>query len=564
MAPSSTPATSTARPRKARGEGQWAVGHREPLNPVERFKKDDNPLNVRARIEHIYAHQGFASIDPQDLRGRFRWMGLYTQRRPGIDGGRTAVLEPDELEDEYFMLRVRIDGGQLTVPQLRTIAGISQEFGRDTADLTDRQNIQLHWVRIEDVPEIWRRLDAVGLRTTEACGDCPRVMMASPVAGVTVDEPFDTAAILREMADRFVGDPSFANLPRKYKTSVSWLADVPYEANDVAFVGVEHPEHGPGFDLWVGGGLAANPMLAKRLGAWVSPHEVAEVWVAVTSLFRDYGYRRLRSRARMKFLLADWGVERFREVLEKEFLGRALLDGPAPKLPEKQVDHVGVHRQSNGKNWVGVASVVGRSSGTQLAQVANLAEAHGSDRVRLTPYQKILVLDVADERVEPLIEGLSAIGLEARPSTWRRNTLACTGIEFCKLAISETKASGQALVAEMERRLGDIDADITVHLNGCPNACARTQVADIGLKGQLMLNADGEQVAGYQVHLGGSLGMTEGRSAGFGRKPRGLKVSATDLPAYVEKLARRYLAGRESSGESFATWALRADEELLK
>src|SRR5512138_1106846 len=192
--------------RKPRGEGQWAVGHREPLNPNERSKKDDNPLNVRARIENIYAHGGFASIDPADLRGRFRWWGLYTQRKAGIDGGRTAVLEPHELEDEYFMLRVRVDGGQLNLAQLRAIAEVSRRYARDTADLTDRQNIQLHWVRIEDVPAIWKLLEGVGLQTTEACGDCPRVVLGSPVAGVSADEVIDATPVIEEIVHRYVGD----------------------------------------------------------------------------------------------------------------------------------------------------------------------------------------------------------------------------------------------------------------------------------------------------------------------------------------------------------------------
>jgi len=237
------PATRPA--RKPRGEGQWALGHREPLNPNERAKKDDDGLNVRARIENIYAHRGFASIDPADLRGRMRWWGLYTQRKPGIDGGRTAVLEPHELDDEYFMLRVRVDGGQLDLAQLRTIARISAEYARDTADITDRQNIQLHWIRIEDVPTIWRELEAVGLSTTEACGDTPRVVLGSPVAGVSADEVLDATPAIREIVDTYVGDPDLANLPRKFKSVVSWLADVPYQANDVSFLGVEHPEHGP-------------------------------------------------------------------------------------------------------------------------------------------------------------------------------------------------------------------------------------------------------------------------------------------------------------------------------
>ncbi|PZF95451.1 nitrite/sulfite reductase [Micromonospora deserti] len=561
---SDDPAARAARPpRRARGEGQWALGHREPLNPNERIKKDDDPLNVRARIENIYAHRGFASIDPQDLRGRFRWWGLYTQRKVGIDGGRTAVLEPHELEDEFFMLRVRIDGGQLTVAQLRVVADISREFARDTADITDRQNIQYHWIRVEDMPEIWRRLEAVGLQTTEACGDCPRIVLGSPVAGVAEAELVDPTPAIDEIVRRYVGDKQFSNLPRKFKSSISWLVDTPYEANDIALLGVDHPEHGPGFDLWVGGGLSTNPMLAKRLGVWVPLAEVPDVWAGVVGIFRDYGYRRLRNRARLKFLVADWGVERFREVLEKEYLGRTLLDGPAPQLPDRPVDHLGVHRQRDGRNYVGAAPVVGRVSGGQLARLADVVEAHGSDRVRLTPYQKLLVLDVAPERTESLVEALRGIGLEARPSAWRRGTMACTGIEYCKLAIVETKARGQELVARLEQRLRDFDADISIHLNGCPNACARTQVADIGLKGQLVIGPDGRQVEGFQVHLGGGLGMAEGRTAGFGRKLRGLKTTAEELPEYVERLARRYLTGR-AEGETFANWVIRVDEEELR
>ncbi|MFG1676478.1 nitrite/sulfite reductase [Micromonospora sp. NPDC049282] len=569
MAVSSTPtrsdqlAPAARAPRRPRGEGQWALGHREPLNPNERNKKDDDPLNVRARIETIYAHRGFASIDPQDLRGRFRWWGLYTQRRAGIDGGRTAVLEPHELEDEFFMLRVRVDGGQLNLAQLRVVADISREFARDTADITDRQNIQFHWIRIEDMPEIWRRLEEVGLQTTEACGDCPRVICGSPVAGVSAAELLDPTPALDEIVDRHIGSKEFSNLPRKFKTSISWLADIPYEANDVAFLGVDHPEHGPGFDVWVGGGLSTNPMLAKRLGVWVPLAEVPDVWAGVVGIFRDYGYRRLRNRARLKFLVADWGLARFREVLEKEYLGRTMLDGPPPQLPDRPIDHIGVYRQRDGRNYVGAAPVVGRVSGTQLAELADVVEAHGSGRVRLTPYQKLLVLDVAPERTEELVTALRGIGLEARPSAWRRGTMACTGIEFCKLAIVETKRRGEELVARLEERLRDFDADISIHLNGCPNACARTQVADIGLKGQLVVGPDGRQVEGFQVHLGGGLGMAAGQTAGFGRKLRGLKTTADELPEYVERLARRYLAGR-IEGESFANWVVRVDEEELR
>jgi sulfite reductase (ferredoxin) len=557
------PAAATPRRKvsRHRGEGQWAAGHFTPLNGNEQVKKDDDGLNVRTRIETIYSKRGFDSIDPSDLRGRMRWWGLYTQRKQGIDGGKTAVLEPEELDDSYFMLRVRVDGGALTTAQLRVIGEISQEFARGTADLTDRQNVQYHWIRIEDVPEIWNRLEGVGLSTVTACGDTPRVMIGSPVAGIAEDEIIDGTPALEEMKRRVLNNPAYSNLPRKFKTAISGspVLDVVHEINDVAFVGVEHPEHGPGFDLWVGGGLSTNPKLGVRLNAWVPIEDVPDVYEGVISIFRDYGYRRLRNRARLKFLVADWGPEKFRQVLEDEYLKRKLTDGPAPADPTSRWrDHIGVHRQKDGRFYVGFAPRVGRVDGTILTKVADLAEAHGSGRVRTTVEQKMIVLDVEEGQVDSLVESLEALDLTARPSTFRRGTMACTGIEFCKLAIVETKARGASLIDELERRLPAFDEPLTINLNGCPNACARIQTADIGLKGQLVLNAEGEQVEGYQVHLGGALGL----EPGFGRKVRGLKVTAEELPDYVERVLKRYEAERED-GERFATWAARATEEAL-
>jgi sulfite reductase (ferredoxin) len=548
----------------AGGQGQWALGELEPLNPNERFKLEDDALNVRARVEQVYSKQGFDSIPEDDLGGRLRWWGLYTQRKQGIDGGRTATLEPHELQDKYFMLRVRIDGGALTTGQLRVIGEISRDLARDSADITDRQNIQLHWVRIEDAPQIWARLEAVGLQTTEACGDCPRVVLGSPVAGISRDELIDPTWAINEIKRRFIGNPQYSNLPRKFKTAITGMVtnDVVHEINDISFVGVEHPELGPGFDLWVGGGLSTNPRLAERLGVFVTEAEVPDVWAGVISLFRDYGYRRLRSKARMKFLLADWGAEKFREVLEQEYLLRALPDGPAPAPSAERGDHIGVHEQKDGSFYIGAAPMVGRVSGRTLLALADLVESHGSARVRLTPHQKLLVLDVDASRVEPLVEALHGIGLQARPSLFRRNTMACTGIEYCKLAIVETKGLAAATVATLEERLADIiaeiDVPVTLNINGCPNSCARIQVADIGLKGMLVTDDAGNQVGGFQVHLGGTLGL----EAGFGRKVRGLKTTAEELPVYVERVVRNFAAGREP-GERFATWALRANEELL-
>ncbi|MFD4130793.1 nitrite/sulfite reductase [Streptomyces goshikiensis] len=557
------PAAAAARRKtgRHRGEGQWAVGHHTPLNGNEQFKKDDDGLNVRTRIETIYSKAGFDSIDPNDLRGRMRWWGLYTQRKPGIDGGKTAILEPEELDDKYFMLRVRIDGGRLTTEQLRVIGEISEEFARGTADLTDRQNVQYHWIRIEDVPEIWRRLEAVGLSTTEACGDTPRVILGSPVAGIARDEIIDGTPAIEEIYRRIVGNPDFSNLPRKFKSAVSGspLLDVAHEINDIAFVGVEHPEHGPGFDVWVGGGLSTNPKLGVRLGTWVSLDEVPDVYEGVISIFRDYGYRRLRNRARLKFLVADWGAAKFRQVLEDEYLKRKLTDGPAPAQPSGQWrDHVGVHEQQDGRFYVGFAPRVGRVDGATLTKIADVAAQHGSGRLRTTAEQKMIVLDIEPDRVDSVVAALEALDLRVKPSPFRRGTMACTGIEFCKLAIVETKARGASLIDELERRLPEFAEPLTININGCPNACARIQVADIGLKGQLVLDDDGNQVEGYQVHLGGALGL----EAGFGRKVRGLKVTSAGLPDYVERVVTRFQEQRED-GERFAAWVTRAKDEDL-
>ena len=550
-----------------RPNGQWKIDGTEPLNGNEVWKHVDNGLAVRGRIEQIYSKQGFDSIDGTDLHGRFRWWGLYTQRKPGIDGGKTATLEPEELEDRYFMLRVRIDGGQLTTEQARVIGEVSRDFGRDTADLTDRQNIQLHWIQIEDMPEIWRRLEAVGLETTQACGDVPRVFLGSPVAGIAADELIDPTESINELARKYLGTDEFANLPRKFKTAITGhpSQDVVHEINDIGLVALEHPELGIGYDLWVGGALSTTPRLAERLGAFVAEDQVSAVWRGVASIFRDYGYRRLRGKARLKFLLAEWGPEKFRRILEDEYLGYTLPDGPPAPRPKTQGDHIGVHKQKDGRFYVGVAPFVGRVSGQTLIKLADLLEAHGSTRLRTTPHQKIVVLDIAEEHVEPLIAALDEIGLSARPSLFRRSTVACTGIEFCKLAIVETKQTATDAILELEKRLAGIDAPhpITLHVNGCPNSCARIQTADIGLKGQLLPDGNGGSTPGFQVHLGGGLASVDRDEAGLGRTVRGLKVTAENLADYVESLVRRFLAAR-TDDETFAQWAHRADEEDLK
>ncbi len=555
--------TASTRPaRKPKPQGQWALGQTEPLNDNERFKAEDNGLNVRERIETIYSVQGFGSIPADDLRGRMRWWGLYTQREAGIPGGKTGSLPPEELDAEFFMMRVRSDGGALTSTQARTIAEISQEFGRDTADISDRQNIQLHWIRIEDVPEIWRRLESVGLGTTEACGDTPRVILGSPVAGVAADEIIDGSPAIDEIQRRFIGDPALANLPRKFKSAISGSPrqDVAHEINDISFIGVEHPERGPGFDLWVGGGLSTVPKLGTRLDAWVPLEQVPDVWLAVIRLFRDHGYRRLRTKARLKFLVADWGAEKFRQVLQDDYLGYGLTDGPAPPAPAAGArDHVGIHPQRDGNYYVGAAPTVGRISGTKLAHIAQLAEEFGSGRIRLTAHQKFVILDVPGDRTESLTEALAELELLVHPSQFRRSAMACTGIEYCKLAISETKGRAADLVSILEERKPDWELPLAIHVNGCPNSCARFQVADIGLKGVLATDDSGAQSEGFQVHLGGSLG----EESDFGRSPRGLRLAGNDLAGYVERVLTRF-EQQKVEDESFAQWTVRADEADLR
>jgi sulfite reductase (ferredoxin) len=553
-----TPSPPTPRPR---GLGQWGMGYHEPLNQAEQIKRDDDGLHVRDRIERIFAPGGFRSIGKQDLRSRMRWWGLYTQRKQGVPGERTGSAEPEELEDEFFMMRIRVDGGQLTSDQLRAIAWASERFGRDVADVTDRQNVQLHWIRVEDVPVIWERIEAVGLTTQEACGDTPRVIMGCPLAGITADEVIDATADIRAVAARYLGDPDFSNLPRKYKTSISGcrVQCTNPEINDVSFVGVDHPRLGPGYDLQVGGGLSTNPMFARRLGAFVEPDRTAEVWGAVTGLFREYGYRRSRNQARFKFLVKDWGPERVRQTLEKEFLGEALPDGPAPvaRQPSRR-DHVGIHGQRDGRVFVGFTPRAGRIAGHQLRLTADLADRYGSGHLATTAQQKLVIRDVDPGRADELVERLDQLDLRARPDPFRKGTIACTGIEFCKLAIGETKGRAMWLAEELARRLPDFDEEIRIHVNGCPNSCARFQVADIGLMSALQRRPDGTKSDAFLVHLGGTMG----EATAFGRKAKGVKVLAEDAADYVEALLRRYEHQRDGQ-RSFGEFVNGLDDDGL-
>jgi sulfite reductase (ferredoxin) len=547
--------------RAPKPQGQWLVDGKEPLNNDERIKHEDAGLAVADRVREIYSKQGFDSIPAEDLAPRFKWIGMYTQRRQDMDGEQTSLLTNAELQDRYFMMRIRLDGGVMSSEQMRVIGGISSDFARGSADFTDRQNIQLHWIRIEDVPEIWDRLASVNLDTFFGCGDVPRVILGSPVAGIAKDEIIDATPAIEEIKKNWLTRDEFSNLPRKFKTAISGSVrqDVTHEIQDIAFIGSEHPEHGPGFDLWVGGGLSTNPMFSQRVGAWVPLEDVPKVWAGVVRIFRDYGYRKLRNRARLKFLVADWGIEKFRRILEDDYLGRKLIDGPAPEINPGYRDHVGVHQQRNGLYYVGVKPTVGHTEGDQMQRLADLAEAHGITNLRTTPDKELLFLDVEEDRVDALLEALEAEELSAKPSSFRRDIISCTGLEYCKLALVTTKQRAIKLADQLEERLDDLDVPLKISLNGCPNSCARTQVADIGLKGQIVTDDKGNRVEGFQVHLGGAVGM----HPDWGKKLRGHKVTSAELDDYVVRVVENYKKER-SEGEQFRDWVLRADEAVLQ
>ena len=553
--------TTQAPPKRSRKpEGQWAIDGTTPLNGDEEIKQEELVLKVRDRIINDYSKNGFDSIAADDLYPRFKWLGLYTQRKQNLGGEHTGK-DNFELHDNYFMMRIRFDGGISSPERARVVGEISREFARGTVDLTDRQNIQLHWVRIEDVPRIWEKLDTVGLSTLDGCGDVPRVVLGSPVAGVAKDEIVDGTPAIKRITEDLLHRDEFQNLPRKFKSAVSGNArqDTTHEIQDLAFQGVEHPELGPGFQVFVGGGLSTNPMLSQSLGVFVTVDQVPEIWAAVVRIFRDYGFRRLRNRARLKFLVAQWGVEKFRSVLEDEYLGYKLPDGPNPPTNVVARDHIGVHEQNDGKFYLGVRPDLGHMNADQLVALADVAEKYGVERIRHTTYKEILLLDLDHDVIPAITEDLEAIGLYANPSQFRRGLISCTGLEYCKLAHVTTKARAIELADELEEHFGDLDSPITIGLNGCPNSCARTQVSDIGFKGQQVVGPDGVKVDGFQVHLGGTLGL----DANFGRKLRGHKVLSSELNDYVIRVVTNYV-NKRNDGELFREWVRRADEEDLQ
>jgi precorrin-3B synthase len=526
------------------------------LPAIEHIKARKDGLDVLADI-YRYAELGFEAIEPDDL-ALFRWYGIYTQRSEA--SAASGAPGPSEETDGHFMLRIKFPNGIVTADQLRTVGRLAVRYGRGMGDITTRQNIQLHWLRIEDLPVVLDELNAVGLSFTQACGDVWRNVVGCPLAGVDGHELIDSRPLIEELERTFVGDRRFSNLPRKFKVSVSGCLHrcAQHEINDIGLVAVEK-EGVVGYDVWVGGGLGASARMGRRLDLFVLPDEAAEVCRAITEIFRDEGNRTKRTRARIKFLVDEWGVERIRAEVEQR-LGRSYPTSVEPADPvDPHRDHLGIHPQVQaGLYYLGATTLRGRFTGDQMIAVADIADRFGSGALRCTNRQNIVVLDVPDAQVDEAAASLRDVGLPTEASTFRRGVISCTGMEFCKLAIVETKERAAELIEHLERRVGDVPGSLRINLNGCPNACAQYQVADIGLQGGIARLPDGRRVQGFILHIGGRLG----EDAGFARRVASKAMPADDARYAVERIVRAYAGERPADG-TFAQWAAEQSDGRL-
>jgi len=516
-------------------------------NTSEQIKtRYGNPFEVLKAVERA-AVQGYESLSEDDLF-MCKWVGLYTHRH----------------EQGYFMLRTRHPNGFVTPEQLETIADITGKQNKGYADITTRQDFQLHWVHYTEAAKIIQRLQSVGISTMGACGDITRNIVGCPVAGVDKEELFDASSLAQQVNESLTGHLAYANLPRKYKIGIStcktWCSHP--EIQCVALVGAERHVQGHaefGFDLRVGGGLSTQPFISQRINAFIKPEEVIEVIRHITEIWRDTPeYREKRHHARIKYLIHDWGVSKFRQVLE-ERLGRKLEDAPADyqEPPEAYRDHIGVHAQKQpGLYYVGAPVLIGRITSQQLKRVADLCRRYGDAKtIRLTVRQNILLLNIPEVHVEKVLSGLSDVGLSINAHPVRRSVITCTGIEFCKLAITETKARSQQIVEYLEKRV-PLDEPLRIHITGCPNACAQYQIGQIGMMGS-KTKIDGQIVDAYDIFVGGQMGQGAVFNHAILRK-----VPASECAKRLEQLLLGFQKQR-TERESFNSWCRRVGDAAL-
>ena len=526
---------------------------------VERLKREMNPWAANAEIAR-FAREGFDSIPPEWLGTYFRWWGIYTQ---GDGVGAVGGKGGEGKAIPYFMLRIRIPNGFLSAAQLRTVAGLAERHARGVADLTVRQNIQLHWVRIEDLPTVFSTLAGAGLSSLGTCGDVTRNITGCPLAGLDADEIVDASPFVQAATAMVNGSPEFYNLPRKYKVSITgcrvWCSYP--EINDLGLTAGRDLYSGRvGFSLRVAGGLSTQPHLARRLDVFVRPEQVLAVVKGVSEIFRDSDVlRQNREKARLKFLFLEhgWTPDRFLAELH-ERLGFRLDPGVAEVLPDDAYrDHVGIHPQKQeGLVYAGLPIVRGRLTPEAMRRVAGLAERYGRGELRTTTMQNLVIVDVPRAGADELIRAAQDGGLRLEGSPFRRGTVACTGSEFCKLALTETKGFARWLVEELEARMPGFEEHLRINVTGCPNSCGQHWIADIGIEGK-KLKVDGRLVDAYYFCVGGAVGKHQAVA-----RPIGYRVAASEVPEAVERLLRAYLGARRHRQTFREFCAGHTDEEL--
>ncbi len=520
-----------------------------PLTPQEQYKQDKDALDVIHDI-YRYAKSGFASIPDPDFE-RMKWYGVYRQKPK---------------ESGFFMMRTKIPGGQLTGAQAKVLSSIADRFGHGFCDITTRQCIQFHWLKIKDVPQIFADLAGVGMTTSGACGDDTRNVVGCPVSGIDPDEIIDATDEMWEVSRALTDNREFSNMPRKYKISVSGccIRCAQPDINCTAVFGLKRTVNGveeTGYGIMLGGGLSAAPHMAKILPFFIRPGQVWAVVKAASEFFRDEGYRLKRNRARFKFLVADWGVERVAAAVQERLSFQLEAHTDFPELKDQESDHLGIHPQKQaGLFWVGVNFAGGRVRNGLLGRIGELAQkycAEGKDAIRLTNKQNLLIINVPEANLPALKAELDHLGLVYDPSNFRKGCVSCTGIEFCNLAVTETKNRMIDLVEQLETQSGWYKDKIRIHFSGCPSSCGQHQIADIGFRGA-RTKIDGVMHDAYDCFIGGRLG--ENRR--FNELLKG-KVLAKDVHHFIDKLLRIYDCGKVN-GETFAEFCDRVPKtEIL-
>ncbi len=514
-------------------------------NSIERLKQEKFPLDILTEIPRL-ASRGYENIAEEDMV-RLQWYGLYH----------------DKPKVGTFMMRVKVPSGILSPQGLKTIGQISLRYGQNSGELTTRQNIQLHWIRLKHVPEIFATLDQVGLTTASGCGDTVRNITGCPVAGLDPRELFDATPLIREAARFFYGNPQYSDLPRKHKITISTC---PAQCNApqiscVALIGTQKTAAGQkrlGFAVRVGGGQASTPRISRHLGVFVPPSEALPVLRAILDVWKsDTRYRLSRVKARLKFMIDDFGPERFRELVE-ERLGHKLEDLPQLPLPEGETDHMGIHPQKQeGLFYVGFPVALGLMTGEQMVRVAEVAQSYGGD-IRLTRQQNFILTHIPQSQLSEVIERVAEIGFPLHKGSLWAQSIACTGEPFCNYSVTPTKSKLEEILTHLEKTFGHAVGDLKIHLDGCPHACAHHWTGDIGLQGTTGRGSEGAKVEAFDIILRGGLGA----KAAVGR-PLLRRIPSERVEVHIERLVRAYLERRQG-GESFQEFCHRhTDEELV-